>query len=72
MEKLSAEQQGHIKKMASEKIKSELVAAGQDPGKVEAMSRAQLLEAMARLVAAPDPEVVVPTPAAVVVQLGVL
>jgi hypothetical protein len=62
MEKLSTAQQTQVKKMASERIKEKLIAAGQDPEKVKAMSREQLLAGMAHLLAVTvlDPEMVVP------------
>jgi hypothetical protein len=62
MEKLSSEQQAQVKKMASDRIKEKLIAAGQDPDKVKGMSREQLLAGMAHLLAVTvlDPEVVGP------------
>ena len=52
MEKLPAEQQSSLKKMASERIKEKLLARGYSPEKVEAMDRGQLLQAMAQIMAA--------------------
>jgi hypothetical protein len=57
MEKLSAEQQSSLKKMASERIKEKLIAKGYAADTVEAMDRPQLMNTLAQLmaIAPPDP-----------------
>jgi hypothetical protein len=47
MEKLTEEQRQKVIKMSSDSIKAKLVKAGSDPEKVKAMSREQLLNAIA-------------------------
>jgi hypothetical protein len=56
MEKLSAEQQSSLKKMASERIKEKLIAKGYAADTVEAMDRTQLLNTLAQLMAIAPPE----------------
>ena len=61
MEKLSEEQRQKVVKMSSDSIKAKLIKAGSDPGKVNVMSREQLLSAMAELELEPKGVEVLPT-----------
>jgi hypothetical protein len=70
MDKLSKEQQGQVTKMSDERTQKKLVAAGYDPEKVQAMSREQLLNAMAQLMAATALDSEVAPPAVSVGALG--